>query len=187
MPSDFRLLGEEITIKIGKEVRYGVFNVIADLCYPQIFKTKDERDEFAKSLDFSDFFNVYEEFETECPTQYRAVIFRDGEHQCYWTAGVCLETNRIVSNAILDDVDAENIAEGKPYWINPRVEDLKLYRVTRNEAIEFGETREILVLAHNEVEARDLAVETSENFNFKNSIVTKIQASEPQVVTISEA
>ena len=187
MSNDFRLLGERVTIKIGKEIRYGVYNVIGNLCYPQIFKTEDERDEFAKTLDFKDFFNVYEEFETECPTQYRAIIFGDGEHQCYWTAEVCLETNRIVNNAILSDVDEKDIVEGKPYWVKPIIDSLRLYRVTRNEAIEFGETKEILVLAHNEIEARDLAVETSENFNFKNSIVTKIEASEPQVVTITEA
>ena len=100
---------------------------------------------------------------------------------------MCLETNRIVSNAILSDVDEKDMAKGQPYWINPRVDDLRLYRVTRNEVIEFGETKEILILAHNEIEARDLAVETSENFNFKNSIVTKIEASEPQVVAITEA
>lgn len=187
MSNDFRLLGEKLIIKIGKEIRYGVYNTVADLCYPQIFKTEDERDEFAKSLDFNDFFNVYEEFEIECPTQYRAIIFLDGEQQCYWTAEVCLETNRIVSNAILSDVDEKDMAKGQPYWINPRVDDLRLYRVTRNEVIEFGETKEILILAHNEIEARDLAVETSENFNFKNSIVTKIEASEPQVVAITEA
>lgn len=169
---------DDNTIKFGLYTKWGQY------CFPRLYNTEKEMlDNIEKAEEEFDFDEIREN-STCIHDLSRVIIYSESDGASYWTGLACPKCNLLLEEY------REDLCKGKPYWIGDLENDekselnLNCYKVTRTDTLDYGEDIEMIVTAQNEIEARDIAIENSENFHPNNTKVELIDLKKRSVISV---